>query len=446
MKKLLSTALILSAAAFAGTAHAQSRQWASSPVSTEWTDDRNWTTGGVPGAGDTAYIARHHAVISSTVPNVNGVYVGGAALSELTIGTGGNLTVIGNGLTRIGNTANTIGRLTIAGGTLNATGRVYLGVNKGIEATLVISHGGTLNTNNVLGLSNQTDSDSNQTATVVIGGLTTAAEAGWINATGISGGGTVNQNTIIFNHTNARYTLLKGATSTEALNIQNLVKVQLKAGTTVLTGNNTYTQGTVINSGAALLANTTAASQSSTGTGAVTVDLGGTLGGIGYIGGATTVSGTLKPGDYAFGATTASYEVLKFKDDLTLLGGSTTEFTLNGLSRGVDYSAINVAGDLALNGTLKIVLGSDFVLTPDRDEAFQLFNVTGDITGTYATLDLPDTWEGFSLLWNTDNLATTGNLSVHVQPIPEPSHIITALGVGLALLLLRRRSAASLPV
>ncbi|HWL51571.1 MAG TPA: hypothetical protein VNQ90_04000 [Chthoniobacteraceae bacterium] len=444
MKNSLFYCLLLSLSA-ATALQAQgpaSTNWKENAGSTAWETATNWNNG-VPLQNSAAYVAFNQAVISSAVTSIKSLYVGGASLSELTIATGGSLTVTGSSLVRISqsSTSSQIGLLTIAGGTLNATGRIYLGVNNGSNATLVVSDGGTLNTTGVVGLSNQTGENSNQTATLVIGGLTTAAQAGWINATQISASGADNTNTLIFNHTNERYTLLKGASSSEALNITGALQVQLKAGTTVLTGANTYERGTLIQSGATLLANTADAAQSATGTGTVTVNAGGTLGGIGYIGGAAAISGTLKPGDDADGAASASYEALKFKDHLTLLGSSTSEFTLNGLSRGDGYSAADVTGDLALGGTLKIVLGPDIALV--EDASFQLFNVTGEITGSYASFDLPETWQGLSLTWDTQKLSTLGTLSVHVQPIPEPSHFITALGFGAAFLLLRRRRATA---
>ncbi len=74
--------------------------------------------------------------------------------------------------------------------------------------------------------------------------------------------------------------------------------MKVGTGTLTLTGANTYSGGTTI-SGGTLLANNT--SGSATGTGVVTVNSGGTLGGSGSVVGTVTVNsgGTVAPGNSA---------------------------------------------------------------------------------------------------------------------------------------------------
>jgi len=71
--------------------------------------------------------------------------------------------------------------------------------------------------------------------------------------------------------------------------------VKQGSGTLILTGNNTYSQGTTINGGTLLVNNTAG---SGTGTGAVAVIAGGTLGGTGTVGGVINLAsgGTIAPG------------------------------------------------------------------------------------------------------------------------------------------------------
>ena len=84
----------------------------------------------------------------------------------------------------------------------------------------------------------------------------------------------------------------------------------------ILTGtNNTYSGGTTISGGTLLVNNTNG---SGTGSGAVTVDSGGTLGGAGIISGAVTVNsgGAFAPGN--------PLGTLTISNNLTLAAGSTT--------------------------------------------------------------------------------------------------------------------------
>lgn len=66
--------------------------------------------------------------------------------------------------------------------------------------------------------------------------------------------------------------------------------------------NRINSRGTTVSHGAVLLANNqvTSGTLSSTGSGLVNVQAGGTLGGVGNVYGTTTIDGTLKPGDYDY--------------------------------------------------------------------------------------------------------------------------------------------------
>ena len=101
--------------------------------------------------------------------------------------------------------------------------------------------------------------------------------------------------------------------------------IKMGAGTLILTGANTYTGGTTVSAGT-LLANN--ANGSATGTGAVQVQGGGTLGGSGTVAGMLTVAsgGALAPGSGAPGRLTLA-------SSLALNSGSTLAIELGGLPR-----------------------------------------------------------------------------------------------------------------
>ena len=126
------------------------------------------------------------------------------------------------------------------------------------------------------------------------------------------------------------------------------------SGTFTLTGANTYTEGTTINGGTLLAGNTTG---SATGSGAVQVNSGGTLGGTGSVAGAVTVAsgGTLAPG--------ASTGTLSLGDNFAMELGATLAIELDGTLPGVEVDSLDVGGNVTLGGTLSLTALSP--LQPD---------------------------------------------------------------------------------
>ncbi|MGB7325778.1 MAG: PEP-CTERM sorting domain-containing protein, partial [Rubripirellula sp.] len=74
--------------------------------------------------------------------------------------------------------------------------------------------------------------------------------------------------------------------------------------------------------------------------------------------------------------------------------------------------------------------------TPAQGDTFDLWDVTGTTTNTFATVNLPTLAEG--LQWNTSQLYSAGVLSVTVAAVPEPSSL-AFLAVGLMTVVTRRR-------
>lgn len=154
-------------------------------------------------------------------------------------------------------------------------------------------------------------------------------------------------------------------------------------GRTILTGDNSYTGGTIINDGTLLVNNTTG---SGTGSGTVTVNTGGVLGGTGTVGGAVVVKsgGTVTAG--------ASPGTLTLANGLDLSAGGTNVWELSANSTsgaGTTFDQLSLtAGDLVLGGTSRVLVkfigGATF---PDSTNAFWQQTNTWkiiDLTGSAA--------------------------------------------------------------
>lgn len=163
-------------------------------------------------------------------------------------------------------------------------------------------------------------------------------------------------------------------------------------GEVVFAGANTYTGTTTIESGATLaLANTGSISSSSVirvdGTlDATSLAVSGWLRGSGLVNAATTVNGTLAPGD--------SPGTLSFTSPLTLAAGSTSEFDIDGTGTGTgagNYARIISTSSVTVDGTLEPLLrgiegnaSNSFV--PSIGEEFTIISAAGGISGSYAAM------------------------------------------------------------
>jgi autotransporter-associated beta strand protein len=223
------------------------------------------------------------------------------------------------------------------------------------------------------------------------------------------------------------------------------------AGTLFLEGTNTYTGGTTVTAGNLAVNNTAG---SGTGTGAITVASGATLGGNGFIapgaGNNILVDGTLAAGSPG----RASGEDLS----ISLLGAST--LTLNNtikftLFTNAETGTLNGAGssdllDVNAPDWNNIIFGTNYILEVatalnttnwQNGDAWKLFDWSGITSGLApaapapANLNLPVLSGGAT--WDTSQVFTTGVISVVV--VPEPSRALLLLLSCLALVGRRHR-------
>ena len=151
--------------------------------------------------------------------------------------------------------------------------------------------------------------------------------------------------------------------------------VQTGPGTTILTGNNTYSGATTVAAG------TLRVSGSIAGSSAVTVNAGATLGGTGTVTGrvaSTTINtgGTLSPGDNAVGA-------LVVAGDLLFQGGASYLIHVSPTAAGTTF----VTGSTTLAGTLT---ASDVGGTYTTSRIFPVLTSTRSLSGTFGASPVLD--------------------------------------------------------
>ena len=186
------------------------------------------------------------------------------------------------------------------------------------------------------------------------------------------------------------------------------------AGTLTLAGTNTYTGATSVSAGTLLVNGRLA------GSGAVTVAVGGTLGGTGTIAGPATIQsgGILSPGVAGIGT-------LTFSNSLALAAGCTNIFEIS--KSPLTNDVARIAGALTNGGTLLVTNISATALA--AGDSFRLL-IAANYIGAFGKVILPALPAG--LAWNTNNLNTSGTLSVVVTAKPVIGSIAISAG-GLAL-------------
>ncbi len=174
------------------------------------------------------------------------------------------------------------------------------------------------------------------------------------------------------------------------------------AGSVTLSGNDSYSGGTVVNGGT-LLDDTTGAGM---GTGPVAVDSGGTLSGDGIISAATTVNsgGSLAPGN-------GGIDTLTVDNSLLLAGGAAAAMDINAATGGNDL--VQGLTTVTYGGTLTV---TNLAGTLAFGDNYTLFSA-GGYTGGFSAFNLPTLPAGLS--WDTSQLTVNGSIRVvHSTAIP----------------------------
>jgi T5SS/PEP-CTERM-associated repeat protein len=132
----------------------------------------------------------------------------------------------------------------------------------------------------------------------------------------------------------------------------------------------------------------------------------GSVSGSGSFTGTGTVNfeGDLSPGN--------SPAAVNFGGNLALGVAASLVMELAGTTPGSGYDQVKVAGALALDGTLSVVLAG---LAPAAGQSFDVLD-WGSISGTFDAINLPTL--GGGLTWNTSQLYSSGLLSIAAAGLP----------------------------
>ncbi len=226
------------------------------------------------------------------------------------------------------------------------------------------------------------------------------------------------------------------------------------SGTLDLTGTgNTFTGGVQVNGGVLRLA----AAGATTGTGPVAVASGGTLSGIGSVGGAVAVApgGTLRPGLDGVGALSADAVTLQtgstFALAITVAGGTAAVGSGGSGTSGGVFTALANAGTLTLQPGVTIgVDGTAATFTPGATYSYVVaMNLAADVNvsgqanadgSPFVVVGIPD-----GSVFDLSGL-DGGPLILSVTIVaPEPKSVVplAVAAVGVARWVLRRRSIAA---
>ncbi len=145
-------------------------------------------------------------------------------------------------------------------------------------------------------------------------------------------------------------------------------------------------------------------------------------------GGEVVVLGDLRPGN--------STAVVTYGGDLTLGSTARTTIDIGGLLPG-QYDVMQVSGQVALDGTLGVTLGSGFTLAPGQ--SFTFLAAAGGLTGEFAGLpngSVIGDFDGQPLYLHYG----ANTIAFQTAAIPEPAtDAMMGVGVGMLFLATRRR-------
>jgi autotransporter-associated beta strand protein len=375
---------------------------------------------------------------------------GGVSIKNGSLESKTTTTTLGTGTVTMGGTGST-GATYITGQNnsnafvINApdSGTVVIGAN-GAGSGFTMSGGITLNGNLTIQTYNNTINGTTKAQSGFTGGITGTGNV-VLNNIGLAANA-ITMSTGAINHTGS-LTLQGSATGDTTISSvigSNVTGVTQNSATSrlVLSGANTYTGATNVNSGT-LAVNGSLANTSTT------IGSGGTLQGSGSIGGSVTVQsgGKIAAGNSIESLTTGA---------LSLEAGSTFAYEIN------NDAAAGVAGDVtAVTGNLTLDLGNATLLTLGElgtgswsvGEKLTLISYSGAWNGglfNYGSTLADDSiidFSGMDWLFNYNDTAAgtnytgdlTGSSFVTMTAVPEPDAAALVGGLGMLALLRRRR-------
>jgi len=297
---------------------------------------------------------------NSTWTNSGNVNVGYNGAGTLTIENGGEV-IDSSGI--IGLAPSSSGNVTVSGPNAIWRNGGNLIVGRSGAGTLTIQNDGLVISSSTVFIANFPTA----TGTLNIGapaGLP-AVVPGTLNAPSIVFGNS--NGTIVFNHTDTS----GGYVFPE--NISGPGAVDVRSGTTVVTGNNTYSGPTTIQGGTFVAGTANAAQQVSTALGTGNVSLGeGTLSTTAYL--------------YSVGSLTQPQKPLTINvgGNYTQDAGGTLQLAIGGLN-GSQYDRVQVGGNASVAGNLVVSSLNGF--HPSAGNEFEVLHAMGTRSGEFTFLD-----------------------------------------------------------
>jgi hypothetical protein len=160
---------------------------------------------------------------------------------------------------------------------------------------------------------------------------------------------------------------------------------------------------------------------------------GGVLAGL-AIDGALYNQGTFAPG--------GSPGIVPVTGGYTQDSAGILQIEIGGIDEG-DYDRLVVSGDVALDGTLELILcppsGGGGTFVPREGDLFDVLDWSQGIGGAFSSIDISGAPLAQGLSWNVESLYVDGVLSVVRTTIPEPSSLVIGfVALGTACLVGRR--------
>ncbi|MBL9117088.1 MAG: autotransporter-associated beta strand repeat-containing protein [Verrucomicrobiaceae bacterium] len=265
------------------------------------------------------------------------------------------------------------------------------------------------------------------TTTIAEGTLQLGSFSG-SNAGSLGSGQVVNNAILRINRTN-NFTISNEISGTGSF-------IQAGSGTTILTGQNSYSGGTSVIGGELLINNTTG---SATGSGSVTTAVGTTLGGTGTLeltgSNFISIGGTVSPG-IAGSAGVLSMKAVDGNVTFTSTSSLALELFANAVNDRLFYAGSGL-GQLDFTslgaGQISVTFASGY--TPSAGDTFDLLDWT-NLAGL-STTQLNLSTAGFdpNWTWDTSQFVASGVVSIIV--IPEPSRVLLIL-LGVVAIVSRR--------